>query len=311
MAAVETLEIEGELATIKQTTIVRQMPLKDLMPHLVQKVPVTVPLLPRSAVFVHWDESNPQRQVLYILAEMPPGVRTITKKMRATDSGAEHRRYRLAYPWSYFWFVAVKEGTRAFALTDYRAFHAPKKFESLTDDLFVAFVPNVYRQNGSICFGSAGVNPNQSIADQIDWLVNNWYGTTFNSDLDGEIVFPFGGSSFKPWVDATVASANCWKDFPEWTNGRRIKFTVQSLLGDANQPRVTEIRAEWAIPEITTPFTFGRAEEWLRSFRAVDRGRLKIALDNMVADDPTFVETPPPVVEVMDDGGTVADPASI
>lgn len=306
--ATETIEIEGELASIVQKTIVRQMPLKDLMPHLVQKVPVTVPTLPRSAVFTHWDESNPQQKKLYILAEMPPGVRTIMKHIRGTN---QRRRYRLAFPWSYFWFVAVQEGTRTWALTNYNAYHAPKKYEGMNDDLFVAFIPNVYRQNGNICFGSAGVNPNQSIADQIDWLVNNWYVTEFNGDLDGEMVYPFGGTTFKPWVDATANSSNAWKDFPEWTNGARVKTNVTALLGPANQPRVTEIRAEWAIPEIESPFTFGRAEEWLASLRAIDRGRLKIALENIVAENPSAVETPPPVVEVLDDGGTVADPASI
>lgn len=293
--------IQGELVSIINEEIVRQLPLADFSANLVQKVPVTIPLLPRTAVFAHWDETNPNEKRLYILAELPPGIRTIIKQR-----GTENRKYKLAFPWTYFWFVAVQSGAR-WSITTYKCFHAREQFSSLEQPLTVAFCHNVYRDTGDICFGSAGAPANQSIANQVDWLVNNWYQTRFNADLEGQMRYPFGGTSYKAWVDQTASDGNCWRDFPEWTNGVRHQLTVTQLIG-AGVARATRIIADYAIPEIPAPMTFGRAEEWLRSLTAENRGRLRVALNNIGADNPDAIVDPirEENVPVEDDGGLPA-----
>lgn len=303
---VQTLEIQGDEVRIVETQVVRKAALKDLMPHLVQRPPISIPNLPRTAVFVHWDEQNPMRKVMYLLAELNPGVRTITK-----GYGGSKRKYRLAFPWTYFWFVCVNEGTR-WAITNYKAFHTPKQYNGqVSAELFTAFCPNINRERADICFGSTGAPPGP-IDTQIDWIVNNWYVTEFNDHLDAEMTYPFNGRNFKNWVDETAKNPACWTDFPEWTNGKRKKWTVQDLLSDANlniRPEVLE--AAYVIPEIKVPLTFGYAEEWLKEKvpNPTDRYRLLKSLEVLVKENPGFVEEPVADFDTtgaLDDGGIPA-----
>lgn len=295
------LVIQGGLVQEREVTILRQIPLEKLTPHLVQVKPVTIPVLPRTSVFVHTEETA-TRKVVYFLCETPAGIRNITKENKA---GGNKRRYRLAFPWTYFFVSAVAEGVNLdrFAITNWKAFHSRVQFNGLPGEFYVAFLPNIYKDTGEICFGSAG-GPLGSLADQVDHIVNNFYVTEFNDHLDrNDMVFPFGGNSFKGWVDATNdRGASAWKDFPEWDTGVRKKFTLPDLLG-AGVARSEKIEGTTVIPEIPSPMTFGRAEEWWRTITPQDRGRLKIALGNIVEDDPDAIDTPIEIMEVADDGG--------
>lgn len=298
----QKLVIQNDLVQIIEETVTRQIPLQKLFPHLVQKVPVTIPVLPRTSRFVHLDESQPNKKVINFLCEVPAGVKTITKENKDKYN---KRRYRLSFPWTYFFITAVAEGAaERFVVTNWKCFHSRKEFDGLPGEFYVAFLPNIYKETGEICFGSAG-GPPGSLADQIDFIVNNFYITEFNDHLDrSHMVWPFNGTSFKNWVDATEAKgASAWRDFPEWTSGTRQKFTLHDLLGGANVARSERIEGGTAIPEIPSPMTFGRAEEWIRNIAPQDRGRLKIALGNVVEDDPNAVEAPVEIAEVTDDGG--------
>jgi hypothetical protein len=298
----QILEIEGDLVKVTERKVIKQIKLESLMPHLVRKDPVTFPVLPASARFVHFDPTTPNMNKLYILAEIPPGIRTITKENK---NAVNKRRYRLAFPWTYFWFTAVQEGglTRNYTITDYRCFHARQRFEGPPGEFYVAFCPNVYKDNATICFGSTGAPPGP-IDQQIDHIVNNWYVSEFNDHLDRtDMAWPFGGNSFKNWVDRTATDGpSAWKNFPEWDSGIRKKFTITDLIGQG-VVRITQMTGELVIPEIPTPMTFGRAEEWWRGLSPVNRGRLKVAMGNLIEDDPDSIEMPPAIVEVTDDGG--------
>lgn len=298
----EILEIQGDEVVVRRTEVLRKMKLAQLMPHLVQRAPVTLPNLPRTAVFAHYDESQPNKKIVYFLSEIAPGIKTITKENKL--SGHNKRRYRLAMPWTYFWFVAVQEGTRTnFTITDYRCFHSRKQYKDVaTSEFFVAFCPNIYKDNGTICFGSTGA-PVDTVDKQIDYIVNTWYTTEFNDHLDrSDMMWPFGGNSFKNWVERTSSDGtNAWLDFPEW-NSTRKKFTIADLLG-AGVARTDKMTSDVSIPEIPVPMTFGRAEEWLKSISPVNRGRLKIALGNMLAEDDDAIEMSVEPLEVTDDGG--------
>lgn len=300
---VQKLEIQGDEVQVVETQVVRKIALKDLMPHLVQRPPITIANLPRTAVFVHWDETNPIRRVMYLLCEMSPGVRTITK-----GYGGSKRKYRLAFPWTYFWFVCVNEGTR-WAITNYKAFHAPKRYNGPKSELWTAFCPNINHQRADICFGSTGAPPGP-IDEQIDWIVNNWYVTEFNDHLDGEMTYPFGGRNFKNWVDKTTENPACWTDFPEWKNGARKQWTVEAVVQASANIRPEIMEAVYAIPEIKTPLTFGSADEWLREKvpNATDRWRLLKSLESSVKENPTFVEEPTltPLTGALEDGGIPA-----
>lgn len=298
----EIIEIIGDLVQVKTVTVERQIKLEELLPHLVQKTPVTLPVLPRTARFVHYDDTQPNKRVLYVLAELPPAVRTIVKQ---NSRGATNKRkYTLAFPWTYFWFVAVSEGLQKhFTISQYKCFHAKDQFtsEKWPGEFFRAFCPNL-SQDGTICFGSTG-GPLTSIDQQIDYIVNSWYLSEFNDHLDGEFPWPFGGRNFKNWVQQTATNGpNVWKDIPEWT--KVSKYSLEQLLG-AGVARATSIVSDIVIPEIPAPMTFGRAEEWVKGLTKLNRGRLKVALTNLGAEEPDAIEVPEELtnVEVLDDGG--------
>ncbi len=301
---VQHLEIQGELVQLVERNVVRQMKLQEFMPHLVKELPVTLPTLPLSARFVHYDPTNPIAKIINVLCEVPAGIRTITKDN--THNGSK-RRYKLAFPWTYFWMTAVSQGTRmdSFVLNNYKCFHARERYTKPPGELFVAFLPNIYAESGEICFGNTAETVG-SLADQIDGIVNNFFVTEFNDHLDGsEMVFPFGGSNFKNWVDATEQyGASAWKRFPEWESGVRTKFTIEDLIEGSTKLRTTDIKSSIVIPEIPAPMTFGLAEEWLMNLTSQQRGRLKVAMANIKDENPEAIdETPQVVTEVTEDGG--------
>lgn len=301
---VQHLEIQGELVQVVERQVVRQIKLQDLMPHMVKELPVTLPVLPRTAVFVHYDPTNPTAKRINFLCEVPAGIRTITKENK---TGGNKRRYKLAFPWTYFWITAVSQGTKldSFVIDNYKALHSRNRFTKVEgSEFYVAFLPNIYSVSGEICFGSTGA-PVGSLADQVDDIVNNFYLTEFNDHLDRtDMVWPYGGSNFKNWVEATeVKGAAAYKTFPEWDNGARTKFTMADLIGTSSKLRTERIEGSVVIPEIPSPMTFGRAEEWFKNLSKQDRGRLKIAMENLVEDDPDAIEMPQAVAEVADDGG--------
>ena len=301
--AEEIIEIVGDLVTLKTVETVRHIKLEQLMPHLVQKTPVTIPVLPRTARFVHYDDTQPNKRVLYVLAELPPAVRTITK---ANKGSGNKRKYSLAFPWTYFWFVAINEGmSKHYTIQQYKCFHSKEQFtgEKWPGEFYRAFCPNL-SDDGTICFGSTG-GPLTSIDQQIDYIVNSWYLTEFNDHLDGGFPWPFGGRNFKNWVEQTAVNGpNVWRDIPEWS--KVAKYSIENLLG-AGIARATTIMSDIVIPEIPAPMTFGRASEWLAGLTSQNRGRLKIALANMAEDQPDTIEIPADLimgaVEVLDDGG--------
>lgn len=301
---VQKLEIQGELVQVVETQVVRQIKLQDFMPLMVKEMPVTLPVLPRTAVFVHYDPTHPTQKRINFLCEVPAGIKTITKDNKHIGS---KRRYRLSFPWTYFWITAVSQGARldSFAIDNYKCLHSREKFSKLPGEFRVAFLPNIYHDSGEICFGATGA-PVGSLADQVDDIVNSFYLTEFNDDLDrSEMVWPFGGNNLKNWVEATEKMGTAaYKNMPEWDNSARRKFTIDDLIGSASKIRTTKIEGSVIIPEIPTPMTFGRAEEWLRNLSPQDRGRIKVAMGNLIEDEPEeFIVEPTAFAEVADDGG--------
>lgn len=321
---VQRIEIEGDLVRVINVDVITQAALTDILPHIENRPPITM-FKPRSAIFTHWDESNPSNKIVKFLCELAPGTRAIVKN---------NRRYRIALPWTYFVFSFstsrdINQGA-SWSIIDYFVFHSRDRVTGLDSRLWSAFLPNVY-SDGRICFGSTGPDTNQPLADRVDQLVNNWYLTQFNNDVHGtrQHPLPYRGrlpNGWALWVNATnERGASSYLDWPEWemTNGEEgvESFTVREVLGiqdentartsnhgdniRINPDRVTSPTVRDAIPEIISPMTFGRAEEWLRTITPVDRFRLNVALQNMVADDPATLQEPEePIEEPLDhDGG--------
>lgn len=270
----EIIEIEGNLVSLVSRTVSRQMSLEDFIPYISIQKPITFPTIARSQVFAHYELPASK---MFALCEISPGIRTIRKNM----SDGTARSYRLAFPWTYFWFqisgVNLTDSDIPY-IDDYRIYFARERYSDINTPMIPALLPNVY-SDGRICWGSTGVSSSLSMSDQLDGLVNGWYSSRFNSDLDGNRPYPYGENSFRRWVEESARSATCWEMWPEW-NQEVTK--VKDLLEEAGTSyRPAVVRLANTIPEIRTPASFGRWEDWWQEIPIVERRRALIAAQNV------------------------------
>lgn len=299
----DIIEIENGVARHVRREVIAEAPLSDVGPRLVITTPMTTPLMPRSHIAHHYDPT-PGHLKLRILAEIPAAIRSIIRN---------NRRYRLAMPWTYFLFqLSSSDGrTGSWSLSDYYVYHAPTRATTLQHQVIHALLPNV-DSSGRICFGSTGANPNQPMADYVDSLVNNWYLSQFNNDLVSgrTIPYPFGGSSWRSWVDATrERGLNSITEWPEWTDTRIPHLTLENILqGNITSTTLPITTVTDEIPELPARPTFGRADEAVTLWTPQQRFRIFRSLQARIEDDPTFIEEPPAPTtpdaqDPFDDGG--------
>lgn len=285
------IEIMGDLAQIVERRVIRQVRTQDIMANIESGTPVTLPTIGRTQVFAHLDTRDTRNKKLFMLTEIPAGIKNITKNLQDRRSA---RRYRLAMPHTYIWFVGATSGAidGAWVIDDYRAFHARQRYNGMNDQFIVARLPNL-SSDGRICWGATGVNPDMTLADRIDTLTNQWYLSRFNADLDGNVPLPYGEENFGRWVRESAEDINSWQRWPEWNDTTR-KYSVSALLAEHDiVPRTTQITMPNAIPDVPIQMTFGRWEDWWRQLPTDQRGRAQISLQNLGLDDPLNIVMPP------------------
>ena len=274
--------IEGDMVRTIEVTEVSQVRLEDLLPKIETRPPIFVGALPKSAKFIHWDESNAQTKRVSILAELEPGRRSCRY---------ETRRYDLSIPWTYFRFdfQSPNNGRNdQWQAVDNRVFWAQEEATSLDSMIGRALVPNC-DTGGTICYGTTAVPATLNLGPRVDRLVHSFYATTFTHD----------SGTGSPWSTETRSTAwnrwalesredpHAWRRFPEWAmnGGNRGAMgigplqSIKDILGDKT-PRPTFINIEDAIPPMTIPFTVGRAVEWFQNeFNPDQRLRMRAAMD--------------------------------
>ena len=295
----ETIEIHGSLVSYVKKEILYQADIKDVFP-LQSIKPITLPTLPRTVVFAHFDESNPMSKMLLMLAEIPPGIRNIRKR---------NRRYRLGMPWTYFWFVATTArdiNEPRWNLEFWRIFHAKDRYEDEKTKLIPARCPNVY-SDGRICWGTAGAPGNIPLCDRIDELVTNWYISEFNGDLDGSVPLPNHANNYLEWVTKTREDPTWWKSWSDWTDPTVRVYTVEQLISEhVDNPAFSTIVVPNMIPavDMTTQLTYGHWEQYFRTaIPEQQRARALRALENLRDDNPTAFSDEEEDSDDADDGG--------
>jgi hypothetical protein len=292
MAGPNLIELEGGIYREVQRTVVRELPLSQVMPELIVIKPVTTPVMPRSHIMSRWDESQPPARKLTVLCELQPALRVVRKS---------NRKYRLAMPWTYFIFRASttaagrgRQGINAidWGLENYSVFHAKDRVTGPDSTVITALLPNVY-ESGEICFGQTGADGRMSIQDRIDALVNEWYLTEFNSHVLNQRAhpFPFNSQGWAEWVKRTRENPVAWNEWPEWDDPSIRKWTIAELM-DGEKDRMAPIEVVDRIPELVPQPTFGRATQWVtENTNRRQRRALRAALDEFVEpDEPEPIE---------------------
>jgi hypothetical protein len=302
LTVTQEIVIQGGLATIREVTVMQQLALRDVMPHIENRVPNTTPILPASTLVSHWDPTVQNEQKLHLLIQLPPKVRTINDRRTRAVARPTDDTYRVSVPWSLFDFRMTTSNphTNVWDFAEYRIFHSPEEITSLDQEVLPAFLPNVYK-DGRICWGNTGTGPGTSLASRVNEIVNGYYLSSFDSSHHvRDRYLPYGAdqNDFTPWVEHTEEDPNCYRTFPEWDRtteeGRLIADrwrTIKSLFGD-EMTRTEVIHVTGTIPELPFAPTFGRAEEWARDLDATQRFRLLTALQNIQADNPADIVEP-------------------
>lgn len=298
----EIIEIQGDLVRTIRREIINEVDLKDIAPHMETRAPLTLTALPRNSVrHLHWDESNPAMTDAQFLIELPPRVRTIDY-----DNADPTVPCVVALPYTIFNFIISTRTPNPqgqdWSLDNLRVYWARESAQNLDQHVIPALLPNIYA-DATVCWGNTGINAAQPLADRIDEIVNTFYLSTFTDHGVRDREWPWNRRTYKRWARETAADNQAWKTFPEWdladTNVEhvRLRDLFTHATGHAT-PTLTD-----NIPTFPEIPTFGRAEEWLREqLDPIQRFRLRAALANVEADDPTtFVAPPPPVLFDEDD----------
>jgi hypothetical protein len=289
--------IEGEMARIVNVEPIREVRVDDLFASVETRPAITLGILPKTAVILHWDESNARTKTARFLTEVPAGM----KNLRYGN-----RRYDLSVPWTYFLHEFVTEGQPMGARTTWqmhhtRVFWAREQVTNYDSQLYTALIANCDAE-GIICYGNTGVPVTLPLGVRVDRLTTEFYRTTFmhDSGTGSPWQSETGSSTWRRWEQESATDSGAWRNMPEWNGnagrgeGRMRHFPVREIIG-SHIERPAVVQLEGAIPEIPVPFTFGRAEEWLQlpDITPAHRHRLLVALQNLQAENPGIVETPP------------------
>lgn len=309
----QLIEIEGSLARVISREVVFESQLKDMMPFIENRPPITLPIIPSRTRVVHWDATDTAKQTLELLIELEPSLRTLTMQPDPWGRGAAggNKTHKVTLPWTLFHFkmFTTNPTSTSWTFEDYRCFFSKERITDLEQDIIPALLPNVF-EDGRICFGNTGADAHQTVSDRVDQIVNEWYVSNFNNiGHTRPHYLPWGSATFAKWEKETKRSPFAWKDFPEWDpetpEGRnhhhyQVKDVFKSTL-----TRTGQIRTEGSIPDLPIIPTFGRAEEWLLALDDNQRFRLRQALANVEADRPeAFVAA----AEVVDDEDAAEEP---
>lgn len=289
--------MEGDLVRVIQEELIREVRLQDFLPHIEHRPPVIVGILPKSAIFLRWDEEDPRNKRVSVMSELVPAVRTCRYGTR---------QFQLSVPWTYFLYDFVTKGDpmegMGWSNVGARVFWAREQVTSLDSELRTALVPNC-SQDGNICYGNTGVDARMSLGVRIDRQTDEFYRTTFMHDSGAGS--PWGSETglvnWKRWEEETKKNPAAFLDFPEWEGSKKPaprgrthmdKYTARQLLG-SHFDRAKPIEAEGLIPPMVQPMTFMRAEEWLASISPFERHQLFVGLTNMQAENPGTIAAPP------------------
>lgn len=294
------IHMSGQTARIMETTLLREVPIEDLLAELENRPPIVIGPLPHTAVMFRFDESNPDHKRATFLCEQPAQMRSLRYA---------NRRYDLSVPWTYFVYDYETRGNpslhdTAWQVINIRVFWAREQVRDSKSELARALVPNCDHLGG-ICYGGTLAPTSLPLGQRLDRMTMEFYRSTFTHDSGTGSPWQSetGSNTWTEWAKQSKDDPNAWKRFPEWDSkkatlghGKIDYTTVSEAMGkfvelDLSKP----IEVVGAIPERPYPATFGRLEEYLRGedWTPETRHRLLVALQNMGADDPGLIAAPP------------------
>ena len=256
------LRITGDLAQVVDEQIVSQSRTTDMLPLLSAPTPLRIAGLPSG---IHSIYSDGAENRTHLIVQQNPNTRRI--RYNRSD-------FVLAFPYLYWIFETQRTNNTtdgSLFLTDWRLFMSQTPLT--TDDQVIKALPlHNISSDGRICFGSAAADPGATIGQHLNLLINNFWNSTFNDDIQPRGM-PY--NDYAAWQAASEEDPNCWQTW-DWDPNGRYATTLNDLIPEAHS-RLDPVEHQNVIPEVPLGATWGRFNEWFTALPEEARLRLQEA----------------------------------
>lgn len=289
-ASTDQIVLEGSVARHIRTTILNEVPIETLMPHLVSKIGTTFPIMPSAGAtrVLSFDPASGNGLLVVERAPRKHHMRVEHYSDSYPEDQARGREpFHVQLPYQYFAFnfnyVERGENMVNFSISYAYLFWRTEALRSVDDQLWAAATPNI-DDSGSICFGTT-VNQGASFSEHIDTIINEFYVHTFNQDLGHYTPFDHSMSEWERASDNPDPLA--WKSWAFWT-AQSPATTVKELNDYLSVPRPTSSMvlspSFVALPELPESLTILRSQQWFEGLTGQQRSRLLIGIRNSSLD---------------------------
>jgi hypothetical protein len=288
-------EFEGNLVRKVERTVSEVGRVSDLLPTLFTYHPITVGRLPKDTQYYSaLPQEGSDRVDAHVIVVQPPQIREVL--FNESGGGNETQQaYRLAMPYMGFWFnmrgspinTGGEPNSMVWAPRAWGIFWSRRPFEGTDVDAHArsAMLPNSWPDT-RVCFGNNPISGALTLGAHIDRLINTYWTSVFNTDLD--VYTPYGsrrGSAriqLDRWATESAANSDVWMNWNIWDgNESRIDHLIESVSGMDAFLQPAPDSTEPVIPTPPIVNTWFGIRNWLEnSLDGDQRARMKQALDS-------------------------------
>lgn len=254
----------------------------ELLPSLMTYHPLEMTQLPRDISYIKTTPDGTDAQNIRVLISSQPQTRNVL----FNESGAEASRatsFDIALPFVHFWFSM--HGSKVTTGEHVSWVWAPQRWGVMwsrepftgieTTNARSLGMPNMWGDT-RCCFGSNPINADQSMGSYIDALINTFWTSEFNTDLDSYLPYQGGiRAGLRQWAEESAIDSGMWRNWAIWSSQRQsIQTLIESIDGGGwSEPTPDSMEAA-AIPSIPIIPTFRNIDDWLNELEERDRARL-------------------------------------
>lgn len=170
----EVIKIAEGIVTLENISTVKTVKLSDFKEHLLQASGIRTPILPPNTVFY----SSKGSTKIYLLEKEPAMVRIHYSNARG--NATQFKEFMLPFPYHYF-LIELEE----YAFENCYFFFRNQRLTSINDRFSFPPLPNLHEDTCAVCLGyDFKVQVNAEIGKKIGNMVDYFFASTFNNDLD-------------------------------------------------------------------------------------------------------------------------------
>lgn len=276
-------ELEGGLFRKVDRTVTEVGRIEDMLPTLLTYYPIEMGSLPRDTVYLKVvpQPNNEERVEARVIVAQPPQVREILFNESHGPADTQ-RAYKLAMPYHHFWFnmqgspVRSQGEPSSFIWTPRAwgvywtktAFVSTERTKGLS-----ARLPNMWGDT-RVCFGNNPITANVTMGEHINQLVNTYWGSVFNTDL--EINTPYGNrarSALARWERETENNSDIWMNWDIWAGEEPIQSLIERVSGYERFNQPAPDSTEPVIPQPPIVLTWHSVNEWVANELSIEQRR--------------------------------------